>query len=150
MRISARNGFRRFSILCQVLLGIILAAHLSWGDSTLATIPVGQGPGQIAVNPSAHLAYVVNQKDNSVSIIDTELLTVKKVIKVGGGPTAIAINPLIGAAYIADTAAGSITGISGTTLVGTVHIGGTPIETARGYRLYPSRNSSIRRPQWDD
>jgi YVTN family beta-propeller protein len=100
---------------------------LASGAANLATIPVGKAPGQLVVNPSAHLVYVVNQGSNSVSIIDSEHLMVKKVIPVGAGPTAIAMNPLLGVAYVANTAGASISGISGTTLVGTVHVGGKPI-----------------------
>jgi YVTN family beta-propeller protein len=119
-------GVRR--ILFILSFTLLLASSVpAWSAATLATIPVGHGPGQLAVNPTAHLVYVVNQTDSTVSIIDSELLTVKKVIKVGTGPTAIAINPLLGVAYVANSEAGSISGISGTTLVGSVHIGGQPI-----------------------
>jgi YVTN family beta-propeller protein len=131
MQKSARNTFglssfvrRTNFILC---LALLLASSIpAWSAAKLATIPVGQGPGQLAVDPAAHLVYVVNQTDGTVSIIDSQLLAVKKVIKVGAGPTAIAINPLLGVAYVANTAAGSISGISGTALVGSVHIGGQP------------------------
>ncbi len=151
MHIFARNGLRSFSVFFQTTLFIVLLGSplASWSAATLATIPVGHGPGQLVVNPSAHLVYVVNQNDGTVSIIDSELLTVKKVIKVGAGPTAIAMNPLIGVAYVANTTAGSISGISGTTLVGTIPIGGQPSAMVvdpglnQLYVMDPSRNEVL-------
>lgn len=126
-RSSAFPSFFRYT-LAALSFSFLLAFSLPvWGAATLATIPVGRGPGQLVVNPSAHLVYVVNQTDGTVSIIDSELLMVKKIIKVGSGPTAIAMNPLLGVAYVANSAAGSISGISGTSLVGTIPVGGQPV-----------------------
>ncbi len=132
MQESTRKSFGVSSVFRGILfvlsfIPLLAFSTSAWGAATLATIPVGHGPGQLAINPSAHLVYVVNQTDSTVSIIDSELLTVKKVVKVGTGPTAVALNPLLGVAYVANTKAGSISGISGTTLVGTVNVGGQPI-----------------------
>ena len=131
MQASARIALRPNSFFPRVLISFCLLtllgfSHSAWGVSQLATIPVGHGPGQLAVDPVNHLVYVVNQNDNSVSVIDSENLTVIRTISVQSGPTAIAINPLIGMAYVANGGGGSITRISDGTLVGSVHIGGHP------------------------
>jgi YVTN family beta-propeller protein len=116
------------SIRCigiALLSSLLLHAAPLAAITNLATIPVGKNPGPIAVNPSAHLAYVVNRADNTVSIIDTQALVVKKVVKVGTGPVAIAANPPANLVYVASSG-GTITGIQGTAVVGTEHIGGNP------------------------
>ena len=116
------------SIRCigiALLSSLLLHAAPLAAITNLATIPVGENPGPIAVNPSAHLAYVVNRADNTVSIIDTQALIVKKVVKVGPGPVAIAANPPANLVYVVSSH-GTITGIQGTAVVGTEHIGGNP------------------------
>jgi YVTN family beta-propeller protein len=112
------------SIRCigiALLSSILLHAAPLAAITNLATIPVGENPGPIAVNPSAHLAYVVNRADNTVSIIDAQALIVKKVVKVGPGPVAIAANPPANLVYVVSSH-GTITGIQGTAVVGTEHI----------------------------
>jgi YVTN family beta-propeller protein len=91
----------------------------------LATIPVGKNPGQVVMNPAAHLVYVVNQGSNTVSVIDSESLTVKKVLTVGNKPSAIAINPPANLVYVA-SASGNITAISGTQVALSGNVGGAP------------------------
>lgn len=41
----------------------------------IATIPVGLSPDQVTILPDGTLAYVTNQLDNTVSIIDIETNT---------------------------------------------------------------------------
>lgn len=109
------------------LVATLLLPTCLWAVGPLKTVPVGNNPGPVVVNPIAHLVYVVNRGDNTVSILDSQLLTVKNVLKIGAGATAIAANPAANLVYVANTGAGSITGISGTKLVGTVNIGGSPV-----------------------
>ena len=131
MQATARTALRSVSFFPRVLISFCLLTLLgfaisAWGVSQLATIPVGKGPGQLAVDPINHLVYVVDQNANAVSVIDSENLALLTSLKVQSGPSAIAINPLIGVVYVANSVAGSITGISKGTLVGSVHIGGQP------------------------
>jgi YVTN family beta-propeller protein len=114
-------------VILLAFAALLLIAAPGWAVAPLGTIPVGLNPGQVVVNPATHSVYVVNTGDNTVSVIDSEKLTVTKVIPVGKGPTAIAINPLVGVVFVANSSAGSITGIQGTKVVGTVHIGGNPV-----------------------
>ena len=94
--------------------GLFLSGTTSWAVAPLKTIAVGHAPGPIAVNPSAHLAYVVNEGANTVSAIDTLQLKVKKIITVGSSPVAIAANPPGGLVYVANSGAGTISAIKGT------------------------------------
>ncbi len=91
----------------------------------LKTITVGKQPSQLAVNPAAHLLYVVNDGDDTVSVIDTEALVVKKVVSVGSNPTSIASNPAANLVYIANRGSGTLTVLSPTTTA-TWKVGGAP------------------------
>jgi len=91
----------------------------------LKTIPVGKQPTQLAVNPAAHLLYVVNDGDDTVSVIDTEALVVKKVVPVGSNPTSIASNPAANLVYIANRGSGTLTVLS-PTATATWKVGGAP------------------------
>lgn len=92
----------------------------------LKTIPVGTNPGQVVVSPSAHLAFVVNQGSNTVSLIDTQQLKVKKILTVGTAPIGIAANPAANKVYVANSGSGTISPISGTSLLTAWTVGGTP------------------------
>ena len=56
-------------------------------------IPVGKKPQAIAINPETHLAAVVNEKDNSITVINLSNWQTT-TIPVGKHPIAIAINQL--------------------------------------------------------
>ena len=56
------------------------------GYTVTATIDVGTGPDGVAVDPTAHTAYVTNVDDDTVSLIDEAAGTVTGTIGVGGGP----------------------------------------------------------------
>lgn len=131
MQLSARAVLRSFPVLIGFSLAMLLGSSIpAWSVSTLVTLRVGKGPTQLGVDPGHHLVYVVNQNDDSVSIIDSENLAVITTVKVQSGPAGIAINPLIGVAYVANSLAGSVSALSGTTLVGSIHIGGNPLDIA--------------------
>jgi YVTN family beta-propeller protein len=53
-----------------------------------STIPVGEGPSDIAITPDGRLAFVAS--DGTVSVIDVRTLTVTSTIPVGGSPSGIA------------------------------------------------------------
>ena len=109
-----------------VLMAALIPTAL-WAVTPLKTIPVGHNPGLVVVNPVSHYVYVVNRADNTVSILDSQRLTVKSVVRVGNAPSAIAVNPAANLVYVANSGAGSITAILGTQVVGTVTIGGRPV-----------------------
>lgn len=110
-------------------VALVLAATIPSHAATttaIKTMPVGTNPGQIVVNPTAHTAFVVNQGSNSVSVLDTQQLKVKKVIAVGASPIGIAANPAANKVYIANSGSGTITPITGTTAATPWTVGGTP------------------------
>jgi YVTN family beta-propeller protein len=122
---SARaNGARLFrSLACLWLAALALPAS---STSLLDTVHVGKLPGPIVVNPAGHLVYVVNESSNSVSVLDSEKLVVRKTIPVGKAPVAIAANPVANAVYVANSGSGTISVIVGTETAVTWTIGGKP------------------------
>lgn len=62
----------------------------------IATIPVGIGPGGVAVTSDGSKVYVANGAyggPGSVSVIDTSSNTVIATLPVGDGPVAVAVTP---------------------------------------------------------
>jgi YVTN family beta-propeller protein len=118
---------RPLSCLMLVCLLALLMPTALWAVGPLATIPVGLGPGPMVIDPTTHSVYVVNTGDNTVSVIDSESLMVKAVVKVAAGPSYIAANPAANLVYVASVNGGTITAIQGTKVVGTLKIGGMPI-----------------------
>jgi YVTN family beta-propeller protein len=135
---------RRF--LGLVFLGLAGLALPASSTSLLETVPVGKFPGPIVVNPAGHLVYVLNESSNSVSVLDSEELVVKKTIPVGKSPVAIAANPVTNMVYVANSGSGTISAITGTGAAVTWTVGGKPsllvVDSALGKAFVgdPSRN----------
>jgi len=58
----------------------------------IATVPVGFAPRGVAITPDGSAAYVVNNGDNTVSVINTATNTVTATIPVGVSPVLIAFS----------------------------------------------------------
>jgi YVTN family beta-propeller protein len=58
--------------------------------TVVATVPVGNAPQGVAVNPAGTRAYVTNTNSFDVSVIDTSTHTVVATIPVGGVPLYVA------------------------------------------------------------
>ena len=86
------------------------AAHVNPGR--VATIPVGDRPEGVAVNPVTNRIYVANALDNTVSVIDGEANTVIATILVGRGPQGVAVNPITNRIYTANHEDGRVRGAS--------------------------------------
>ena len=110
--------------LIAVLLQADLLSAITY--TPLQTIKVGKTPGPVVVIPSAHLVYVLNQGAGSVSVIDSNLLAVRKTITVGTTPVAIAANPAANIVYVANSGSGTISAITGVQAAVTWTVGGKP------------------------
>src|SRR5262249_41874450 len=111
--------FLRFGFL---LLVSSLGAGRLWAAPVAtyhvgATISVGAGPNGIAVNTVTNRAYVANNADSTVSVIDGHTYSVVATIPVGPGPVGVAVNPVTNRVYVAISgnaiARGSVTVIDG-------------------------------------
>jgi YVTN family beta-propeller protein len=80
-------------ILCLNGKGPLTCQHYNVSALTLNinTISVGIGPGAIAITPNKTEAYVANNNDNTISVINTATNAVNTTILVGSQPDGIAI-----------------------------------------------------------
>src|SRR5438045_6816512 len=97
---------RRLIIL--ILGSMLLAAGLAGAASVVATIPVGNNPEGVAVNPLTNRAYVTNISDNDVSVIDGVGNAVIATVNVGNGPFDVAVNPTTNRIYATNGSDGTV------------------------------------------
>jgi YVTN family beta-propeller protein len=69
-----------------------------------ATIPVGSGPGGVAVDSAARTVYVTNGGSGTVSVIDEVTGTVTATIAVGSDPGGVAVDAAARTVYVANFA----------------------------------------------
>jgi YVTN family beta-propeller protein len=108
-------------------------------NAVVATVPVGNNPLGIAIDPAGSPAYVVNKGSNSVSVIDTNENAVIATIPVGNDPTNVAVSPNGRRVYVTHASNASVsvidTGFNG--VVATVPVGSIP----EGVAVAPSGTS---------
>lgn len=121
-----------------------------------APVDVGRDPSGIAVNATGSRAYVTNQYDKTVSVVDTSTGAVLSTIKVRYSPKAVVVSPVAGQnrAYVAmtsgvaviDTLNNKVVDINpATTTVDSIRVGASPSAIAinpTGTRLYVSNGGS--------
>jgi YVTN family beta-propeller protein len=69
-------------------------------DSVRATVPVGARPCRVGVSPDGDRVFVVNSRDDSVSVIDTATSAVSRTIAVGRKPFDLALSTDGGRAFV--------------------------------------------------
>jgi len=81
-----------------------VAASAAGGYTVIATIGVGQGPGDVAVDSAAGTVYVTNADSNTVSVIDMATNTLKATITLpmASDPGAVAVDSGTGTVYVAN------------------------------------------------
>jgi YVTN family beta-propeller protein len=82
-------------------------------DTVVATVPVGQGPLAVGVNPDTNRVYVANSWSDDVSVIDTTTNEVVATVSIGRAPWGIAVNPHTNRIYIANAWDSTISVIDG-------------------------------------
>ncbi len=76
--------------------------------ASLLPIPVGRNPFGVAVSPKGDHVYVTNEKDNTVSVIDTTTPSGTHLVGVGFGPRGIAVASDGSYIYVANWGGGSL------------------------------------------
>ena len=101
-------------------------------NTVTATIPVGSGPGGVAVDPAAGTVYVTNADAGTVSVIDAATSAVTATIPVGSGPYGVAVDPAAGTVYVTNVGAGTVSVIDAATrtVTATIPVGADPVGVA--------------------
>jgi len=91
--------------------GTLSAIDLS-DDTVLDTIRVGQTPVAVATSADSQWGYVVNARDDSVSVISRKTRSVVRTISTGDRPVALALSPDDKTLYVVNSASHSVSVIS--------------------------------------
>ena len=107
-----------FSLLTMTLLisTIVFSSEIgianAQGYSVIATVPVGNDPFGVAINPANGLVYVANSDSGTVSVINPATNTVVATIPVGDSPVGVAINPTNGLVYVTNFGSNTVSVVS--------------------------------------
>ncbi|KKG14163.1 hypothetical protein EO94_15715 [Methanosarcina sp. 2.H.T.1A.3] len=101
-------------------------------NTVTATVPVGDYPMGVAVNPTGTKVYVANYNDNSISVIDTSTNAVTATVSAGNNPRGVAVNPTGTNVYVTNYFSNSVSVIdtSTNTVTATVSVGSRPMGVA--------------------
>lgn len=102
-----------------VLRGVTPGSLVKLDGSTgaeLGRTPVGGYPLDVAVSPARKRAYVTNNADNTLSVIDTESMQVLTTVAIGLGPVAVATEPKTQRIYVTHTDDDTLWVLDGTQL----------------------------------
>jgi YVTN family beta-propeller protein len=83
--------------------------------AVIATIPVGNAPAGVAINPNTHTVYVANEASGTVSVINEKTNTVTATIPVGVFPVGIDINLNTNKVYVENGGSFTLSVIDGNT-----------------------------------
>jgi len=89
-RATARHG--SVSLAAALLTGSLLAVPQARAASVIATIPVGNNPHGVAVNPTTNRIYVANTTDDTVTVINGADNSVITTVSVGNQPFGVAVH----------------------------------------------------------
>src|ERR1700694_1225877 len=99
----------RAGALCGLLLACAAACHAQAGSGApRGRLITSMG---VAINPSTHKAYAVDERDGTVVVMNSAGTT--RTVKVGANPIALAIDRKTNKIYVANTGGGSISVIDG-------------------------------------
>jgi YVTN family beta-propeller protein len=106
------------------------AEIVSLNEKTLAvhTIPVGQIPCAVAVNPSTQKLYAVNYGDQTLRLIDLRTQRAIATLPVGEHPQAVTVDSRRKVVYVVNVHGNSVTAIDGKNnrVIGTFAAGQNP------------------------
>lgn len=94
-----KTKFKFLNLLLVVLIitfaypGTLSEINLTWADTIIATVGVGDFPQAVEYNPGNNNLYVANMDSDDVSVIDSSTNDVVATVDVGNGPQAVEYNP---------------------------------------------------------
>ncbi|MFC5200271.1 beta strand repeat-containing protein [Streptomyces kaempferi] len=138
---------KSFQSKWRQLLGIGQLAYRRTPVTALLdpTVPVGNFPTGVAITPNGLFAYVTNEGDNTVSVIDTTTNTVTATIPVGTSPLGVAVTPNGLTVYVTNVSDNTVSVIDTTTntVTTTIPVGTSPTgaaATPNGLTIYVTNN----------
>ena len=90
----------RYGSLLPVVGALVLMSFSVAAQTVIATVPVGDTPVALAVNPVTNKIFTVNQYGNSVTVIDGATNAIAATVKVGQLPGAVAVNAVTNKIYV--------------------------------------------------
>lgn len=126
------NGWRQWTLATAAAVALLAGpATAASAAINVGTIPVGMQPSGVAITPDGSTVYVINQSDQSVSVVDVASGSVSPTtIPVGRLATGIAIHPDGRTAYVTNRSDGTVTvididptSVSANTAIGTISLG---------------------------
>jgi YVTN family beta-propeller protein len=111
----------------------VTPASASTTYAVTATIPVGEGPNGVAVDPITGTIYVVNQQDGTMSVIDGATKTVVTTIPLGRNTaSAVAVDPVTDSIYVTNVYGNDISVVNGATntITATIPVGDQPLQVS--------------------
>lgn len=88
-------------VFASILFTSFGVIHNAFADQVIATIPVGNNPYGIGVNPNTNMIYVSNFGNNTVSVIDGSTNNVVSTIPLGNFLTrGLVVNPVTNMIYV--------------------------------------------------
>ena len=72
-------------LVLAALTGVVVAPHGAT-DPVIRTVSVGQIPGMVAVDAHTHRAFVLNSRDNTVSVLDAHSGTLLRTVALNRSP----------------------------------------------------------------
>lgn len=94
------------------MITCVLAASTAQAGRVIATVPAGDGPRAVAVNPVTNRVYIANDSSNNVTVIDGATNDTTTVFA-GDMPYAAAVNPVTNRVYVANRGSDNVTVIDG-------------------------------------
>ena len=115
-----------------VAAALLLAAPPALAQFPTTTVPVGDRPVGVGVDPVLGQAYVANSDSDNVTVLDVATASVVRTVPVGGGPLELAVDRTRGRVYVLNRDDRTVSVIDGAsnTVVGTVPVGNLPITVA--------------------
>jgi YVTN family beta-propeller protein len=98
-------------------------------NQAVAPIPVGGDPDSVAISPDGRTAYVSNEIDGTVSVIETATdRVIGAPIAAGSNPAEVALTPSGGTLYVTDELSNRVTVIDTATraAIGSIKVGSFP------------------------
>lgn len=159
---SNENGTDSKTATTTVLQRLVYAYVTNSGDNTVSlidtatnnvitTVPVGNSPYEVSINPAGTKVYVANWESGTVSVIDASTNNVTATVDVGTNPGGIAVNPNGTNLYVTNVANNAVSVINTVTnnVTATVNVGNYPAEIAvspDGTRVYVTNTGDIKVP----